>query len=216
MNTAEYDLPFKYCPELKEEYLIEIAQNMLKVVEDTTNTLSTQFDDNYTLETCIFGRMRQLFLALAKDASKPWVEVASPTMDYVPRICKIPFRVFKDDPTNPRKKKMFHRNDCENQQLSLLLEDEESSNASQISWRIFIQAPATIDNKGIELEDLEDDYRVVVMGYNAVTNAIVAKWQSDTTAKDTLHLVDNDLPTATTVTRQLIKPKQNDVASGNG
>jgi hypothetical protein len=216
MNTPEYDVPFKYCPDLKEEYLIELAQNILKVVEDTTNTLSTPFDDNYTLETCIFGRMRQLFLALDKDKSKPWVKVASHTMDYVPKICGIPFRVFKDDPTNPRKKKMFHRNDCENQQLSFFLEDQKSDDLRQISWRIFIQAPATIDNKGVELEDLDDDYRVVIMGYDAITNEPVAKWQSDTTARDTLHAIDDELPIATTVTRQAIKPKDKDVASGNG
>jgi hypothetical protein len=215
MNPQDYDSPFTYCPELKEEYLAELAQNMLKVVEDTINTLSTKFDDNYTLETCIFGRMRQLFISLDKDTSKPWIEIASPTMDYVPRICNIPVRVFKDDPVNPRKKKMFYRNDCEQHQLSLLLDDEESVDASKISWRLFIQAPATIDNKGEELEDLEDDYRVVLVGYDIITNAIMAMWQSETTAKDTLHLVDIELPEAKAVTRQSIMPKGRDTVNGN-
>jgi hypothetical protein len=207
MNPQEYESPFTYCPELKEEYLIELSQNMLKVVEDTINSLNTPLDDNYTLETCIFGRMRQLFILLDKDSSKPWVKIASPTMDYVPRICNIPVRVFKDDPIKPRKKKIFYRNDCEQHQLSLLFDDEETVVASQLSWRLFIQAPATIDDKGAELEDLEDDYRVVLVGYDIVTNAIRAMWQSQTTARDTLHLVSDDLPEAKSITRQPIVPK---------
>lgn len=215
MNPQDFESPFTYCPSLKEEYLVELAQNMLKVVEDTTNALDSEYDDNYTLETCIFGRMRQLFLALDNDASKPWIEVASPTMDYVPKICNIPVRVFKDDPMQPRKKKMFFRNDCEQHQLSLLLDDEESLDASKLSWRLFIQAPATNDTKGEELDDLEDDFRVVLVGYDIMTNAMTAMWQSETTAKHTLHMVDIDLPPAKTVTRQSIVPKGRDTVNGN-
>ena len=120
MNLDEFDSPFKYCPELKEEYLEEIAQLMLKVVDDTLSDISNPLDDNYTLETCIFGRIRQMFLSLDKDTSKPYIKVTSPTMDYVPRICNIPVRVFKDDPVTPKKRKVFYRNECEQHQLSLL------------------------------------------------------------------------------------------------
>lgn len=217
MNPIEYESPFTYCPELKEEYLAELAQNMLKVVEETINDLSTKLDDNYTLETCIFGRMRQLFMLLDRDTSKPWIKIASPTMDYVPRICNIPVRVFKDDPLKPRKKKIFYRNDCEQHQLSLLFDEEETVVASQLSWRLFIQAPATIGDKGDELEDLEDDYRVVLVGYDITTNAIKAMWQSQTIAKDTLHMVSDDLPEAKPITRQPIVPKgiEKEMASGD-
>jgi len=215
MNPQTFESPFKYCSELKEEYLIELAQNMLKVVEDTNNALISEYDDNYTLETCIFGRMRQLFLSLDKDTSKPWITVVSPTMDYVPKICNIPVRVFKDDPMSPRKKKMFFRNDCEQHQLSLMLDEQENNDVSQLSWRLFIQEPATIDSKGDELDDLEDDFRVVLVGYDMITNAIIAMWQSETAAKDTLHLVDIELPEAKAVTRQSIMPRGRDTVNGN-
>ncbi len=218
MNPTDYDTPFQYCPELKEEYLIELAQNILKVVERTANDLNSKQDDNYTRETCIFGRVRQLFIQLDMDKSKPWVIVPSKSMDYVARVCGVPIRVFKDDPASPRKKKVFFRNEFEQHQLSLFAEEEANNGGSSITWRLFIQAPATVSNKGDELEDLEDDYRVVFVGYNSYSNEIKAMWQSTTEARDTLHLINDELPEAKPVRKQPLKPKdigKDSTASGN-
>jgi hypothetical protein len=96
--------------------------------------------------------------------------------------------------------------------LSLLLEDEENADASELSWRLFIQDPVS---KSEELDELEDDYRVVLVGYDIMTNAIIALWQSETTAKDTLHLVDDELPEARAIIRQSIMPKGRETVNGN-
>jgi len=138
----------------------------------TLETHTTPFDDKYTFETSLFERMRQLFFQLHYDTEKPWVKLSSLSMDYVAIICNIPIRIFKDDPVNPKKMKVFFQNDCEQKQLSLLFEDNELDEMmGRLAWRLLIQAPAT---EGDELEDLEDDYHVVLVGYNSETKSIVS------------------------------------------
>lgn len=174
----------------------------------TLNSHNTPYDDNYTVETSIFGRTRQLFLELSRNQKWPWLSVASKGMDYVPKLCGLPVRVFKDDPISPRKQKIFFKNDCEQHQLSLLFEDKETVHAGQLTWRLFIQAPATAEFKGDELEDIEDDYRVVLVGYNLVTKEIQSMWQSKAVANTTLYPVDTELPTAKPITRKAAIPKE--------
>lgn len=218
MQIANYESPFELCPDLKEEYLEELSKEILHVVELTMLSHNTAYDDNYTVETSIYGRTRQLFLQLGMDASRPWIKVKSKTMDYVASICNIPVRVFKDDPISPRKKKIFFKNDCEQNQLSLLFEEQDSELASQLIWRLFIQAPATFVEEGGELEDLEDDFRIVLVGYNSMSGEIRAMWQSKSTANMIPVAINDELPAAKVVERRAVKPKgvDSDLASGDG
>lgn len=217
-DTKMFDSPLMYFPELKEHYLEALSREMLKVVEMTLSSHNTPYDDNYTVETSIFGRTRQLFLELSRNQKWQWLSVASKGMDYVPKLCGLPVRVFKDDPISPRKQKIFFKNDCEQHQLSLLFENEETIHAGQLTWRLFIQDPATVDFKGDELEDIEDDYRVVLVGYNLVTKEIQSMWQSKAVANITLHSVDTELPVAKPITRKTAIPKEDvkEVAKVNG
>ena len=81
---------------------------------------------------------------------------------------------------------------------------------------MFIQSPATIDDKGEELEDLEDDYRIVLVGYNTTTNAKIAVWQSKASVRESIHGVSDELPSAQQVTKRDIVPKDNDINTANG
>ncbi|NOX67424.1 MAG: hypothetical protein GXO85_16890 [Chlorobi bacterium] len=190
MTTCEYESPFTLCPSLKEAHLEDLAKEILAVVELTLNTHSTEFDDKYTLETSIFGRIRQLFIQLGNDSSKPWLKLPSQTMDYVPTICDIPVRIFKDDPFNPKKMKVFFQNSCEQHQLSLF-EDIDTDFAGSLAWRLLIQEPAT---EGDELEDIEDDYHVVLVGYNPATKTVSSIWRSESVAKTPVVGDFEDLP----------------------
>jgi len=214
MSSAELESPFELCPELDEAFLDELSFMILKVVEMTMQNLNSNFDDNYTRETCIYGRVRQLFLQLARDASKPWLTVKSKTMDYVPSICNIPVRVFRDDPLNPKKKKVFFKNDCEQSQLALLLDDFDTQLASQITWRLFIQAPESNLENG-ELEDLEDDFRVVLVGFSAMTGEIRSMWQSKSASRAVPYAIDAELPEANILERKPVKSKEVDTGLAN-
>ena len=200
--STEYESPFEICPVLQEENLEELAQEMLKVVEQTLISNRTELDDNYTFETSLFGRTRQLFLRLHRDKSKPWLCLASESMDYVPTINTVPVRVFKDDPNSPKKVKIFYRNDCEHKQLSLLFEEDAFEVAESLAWRLLIEAPATVDNFGHELEDIEDDYHVVLVGYHPRSKTIVSMWRSASVVSMPVRPVDDILPAEKQVERK--------------
>lgn len=204
MNIEQYESPFVLCPELKEEHLEQLSKRMLEIVEMTLQSNSSEYDDNYTFETSIFGRTRQLFFKLAADKSIPWLTVASKTMDYVPKICSIPVRVFKDDPANPKKGKIFFKNECEQSQLTLF--DDLENNSIDLTWRLFIQAPATVEDAANELEDLEDDYRVVLVGYDSITKQIRSVWQSNSTARHVPYSVEDELPAPAEVEKVEVNP----------
>lgn len=201
--TIEYESPFVICSALKEEYLELLAKDMLKVVEKTLASNTGEYDDSYTFETCLFGRMRQLFLRLHSDKGRPEIRLASQSMDYVPRISNIPVRVFKDDPHSPKKMKIFYQNGCEQQQLSLLFEEDEFDSAGSLAWRLLIEAPATVHNAGNELEDIEDDYHVVLVGYHPISKTIVSMWRSTSVVNTPIHSVDDILPEEKRVERRL-------------
>ena len=209
MTPTEYDSPFTLCPNLKESYLEELAKEMLSIVELTLETNNTTFDDKYTFETSLFGRTRQLFIQLGSDPKKPWINLPSQTMDYVASICNIPVRIFKDDPHNPKKIKVFFQNSCEQNQL-LLFENDELEMAGSLVWRLLIQAPATEDKKGDELEDLEDDYRVVLVGYKPASKSIVSMWKSEATAKIPVIGGFEELPEEKQIERNPIRKKTSD------
>ncbi|EGR2722892.1 hypothetical protein HJ201_24190 [Vibrio parahaemolyticus] len=204
MNIEQFESPFVLCPELQEEHLEFVSKRMLQIVEMTLQSNSSEYDDNYTFETSIFGRTRQLFFKLAEDKSIPWLTIASKTMDYVPKICTIPVRVFKDDPSNPKKGKVFFKNDCEQSQLTLF--DDLEGNSIDLTWRLFIQAPATVEDTGNELEDLEDDYRVVLVGYDSITKQMKSVWQSNSTARHVPYPVEDALPAPAEVKKVEIEP----------
>lgn len=200
--STEYESPFAICPGLQEGNLEALAQEMLKVVEQTLKSNTSELDDNYTFETTLFGRMRQLFLRLHRDKSKPWLCLASESMDYVPIINNVPVRVFKDDPNCPKKVKLFYRNECEQEQLSLLFEEDTFEVAGSLAWRLLIEAPATADNIGHELEDIEDDYHVVLVGYHPHNKTIVSMWRSASVVSMPVRPVDEVLPAEKKVERK--------------
>lgn len=209
----DYISPFELCPELDESYLEDLSAKMLSIVEATLETNTLEYDDNYTFETSLFGRMRQLFIQLDKDANRPWIRLSSQSMDYVARICNLPVRVFKDDPYSPKKIKVFFQNVCEQSQLSLLEEDNIEL-ASSLAWRLLIEAPAA--SKIEDLEDLEDDYHVVLVGFHPTTKSIVSMWRSTTITNIPTKLVNDDLPQTKEIERKpvvlkLVDSKKNDI-----
>jgi hypothetical protein len=108
MQTHPY--PWFFYPELSEERLTVIAEELLNVMDMTYSQLSSSLDDNYTRGTCTFGRQRQMLIALCLSGKYPWLQLTHPGMDVTFNIENIPVRFFADDPDNPKKPGFFRRN----------------------------------------------------------------------------------------------------------
>ncbi len=72
-DMAEYKAPWEFYPELTEERLSIIAEELLRVLAHTSEQLSTPLDDNYTKGTCTFGRQRQLLIKLCMSDKYDWL-----------------------------------------------------------------------------------------------------------------------------------------------
>ncbi|MDU6390505.1 MULTISPECIES: hypothetical protein [unclassified Pantoea] len=111
MQTHPY--PWLFYPELSEERLSLIAEELLKVLDMTWQQLSSPLDDNYTRGTCTFGRQRQMLIALCLSGKHNWLQLTHPGMDVTFNIENIPVRFFADDPDNPKKPGFFRRNEVD-------------------------------------------------------------------------------------------------------
>lgn len=193
--STEFKSPFEVCSAFNEEQLNIIAREILDIAEQTRLSNTGEYDDRYTFETTLHGRLRQLFIKLSHDAGKPWLTLASTGMDYVPKLNNIPLRVFRDEPRSPRKRiKIFNQNEIEKGQLVLLLEDydEYEQSNQDLYWRLMVVAP-TIIGIGDEIVDLEDDFKVALAGYHPINNSLVSLWYSDDRVHNKLQSVGDSL-----------------------
>lgn len=63
--------PWEFFEALSEERLRVIGMHLLEVRHNTTRELSTDLDDNYVRETAIFGRSRNMLIAMALNSQFP-------------------------------------------------------------------------------------------------------------------------------------------------
>ncbi|EPO2503637.1 hypothetical protein ACT8N9_004827, partial [Escherichia coli] len=59
-----HPFPWEFFPELTEERLTIIAEELLRIQDITHELLSSPYDDNYTRGGCTFGRQRQALLQM--------------------------------------------------------------------------------------------------------------------------------------------------------
>ena len=171
----KYEHPSYYAPALKQEYLIDICREILKVVKDALVTASTELDDSWTRGTLIYGRVKGLVRELSRNKNRPWFRLINTSMDFTFAIEGTPIQFVKDNPFNPSK---FHRlkpNDIE--QLSLLDTDSEMA-----IWRIFVD-----QNYDEDFFDL----KIYLFGYDA-QQQIKCIWQPDTITH--IPMLNTDVP----------------------
>lgn len=191
---SEFKSPFEVCPEFEEEHLNILAAEMIKVADETQMSNTGRFDDKYTFETCLFGRLRQLYKQLNLDGGKPWIKLASHGMDYVPVLNSVPLRVFRDDSRSPKKTKIFNRNEIEKSQFVLPLEEHDELNyGGPLVWRLVVEAHPSIANLDYGLEDIENEFRVALAGYHPINNSLVSLWRSDADLSSKILSVDDAL-----------------------
>ncbi len=99
--------PWTFHSELTERRLSMIASRLLDVRHATLREMNDEFDDNYTRETTVFGRQRNMLIDLA--LSEPGFSISHAGMDVTITIGSVPFRFFTDDPDSPQKGGFFRR-----------------------------------------------------------------------------------------------------------
>ncbi len=166
--------PATFYPELTDDRLRVLAVELLNLRFLTIRSMNSEFDDNYTREGTVFGRSKNMLVALALSGEHDWLTLAHAGMDVTVNIGRIPVRYFRDDPNAPGKPGFFKRNatDC-------LFEDDE---AAPVMWRFVVERAMTDD----------DEDQVHFVGYNLYQEK-VSLWTYRPSAP-MLHSVDSGVP----------------------
>jgi hypothetical protein len=166
--------PATFYPELSDDRLRIIAVKLLDLRHSTIRELNSEFDDNYTRETSVFGRSKNMLIALAQSGQYKWMSLKNAGMDVTFNIGRVPCRFFRDDPNNPEKAGFFKRNAVDD-----LFEMDDQH---PVMWRFVVEKALTED----------DEDRGYFVGYN-VFQEKVSEWMYRASAP-MLHSVDHEVP----------------------
>ncbi|WOB05891.1 hypothetical protein [Piscinibacter gummiphilus] len=180
-----------YYAELSDEALRVVAVALLDMRYATLSEMHSPYDDNYTRESTVFGRSRNMLIELATSRKYSWMTLAHAGLDVTFNIGRVPCRFFRDDPEDPEKAGFFRRNLSD----SLFAEDE----AAPVMWRFVVEKAMTAD----------DEDRVHFVGYN-VFQEKVAQWMYRPSTP-TLHSVDREVPPAVILQPALVKLRDESV-----
>ncbi len=132
MNNNSSKHPSDYSTDLKQEYLEELCNELLNVVEQALITAGSDLDTAWTRGTLAYGRVHGYFQKLQRDQSKPWLTLANKTLDFTFKIVGTPIQFVTDDPFEPKKAHRLKANLLE--QMNLELEPEQEV----VAWRLFV------------------------------------------------------------------------------
>lgn len=168
--------PITFYPELSDDRLRVIAVKLLDIRYSTFREMNSPFDDNYTRETAVFGRSKNMLIELALSSQYGWMSLKHAAMDVTFNIGQVPCRFFRDDPNSPEKAGFFKRNAVDD----LFAIDEQHP----VMWRFVVEKALAED----------DEDRVFFIGYN-IYQEKVSEWMYRGSTP-TLHTVDQEVPVA--------------------
>lgn len=189
MNSTH---PAVFYPELSDYSLRVIADKLLDIRYSTFQEMNSPFDDNYTRESAVFGRSRNMLINMALSGKYDWMSLKHAAMDVTFNIGQVPCRFFRDDPNNPEKSGFFKRNAVDD----LFAMDEQHP----VMWRFVVEKALSE----------EDEDRVFFIGYNVYQDK-VSEWVYRATAP-TLHAVDKDVPAAAVIPPAFVDVREVDSA----
>jgi hypothetical protein len=146
--------PSEYYSDLTEERLRLIAERLLDVRYETLQDMQSPYDDNYTRESAVYGRQRQMLIQIILSGEFEWLSLSHAGMDVTFKIGSVPCRFFTDDPSCPGKSGFFRRNFTDN-----LFEVEDQH---PIIWRFVIEKAFS--------DESEDS--MYLLGFNALHEKI--------------------------------------------
>ncbi|HHH3032427.1 TPA: hypothetical protein ACPZXY_004150 [Serratia marcescens] len=182
-----YRLPWEFTPQLSEERLTIVAKELLKVLDQTFELLSTSLDDNYTRGTCTFGRQKNRVIELCMEGAYSWLKLTNPGMDVTFEIEGVPIRFFADDPVNPKKPGFFRRN-----QVDQLFAPVDTI---PTVWRFVVEKP--------EFEG--EGARIHFVGFNQLEE-VLSLWTYGDERTTVLHSTDDTPPKPVSIELDDISP----------
>lgn len=151
--------PWELKSSLTEDRLNFLGKQFWEVYYGVDSLLNTADDCNYGRGALFFGRSRQRLINLGLKDEIDWLKLTNPGMDVTLEIDNsIPFRFFRDDHDNPKKKGFWRRNDSD----QLFAPNDQEP----VIFRFIVQRPLNDD------EELE----IYFIGYNALEEA-VCEWR---------------------------------------
>lgn len=165
--------PWEFKSALTEDRLNFLGKQFWDVYYGVDSLLNTADDCNYGRGALFFGRSKQRLINLALKSEIAWLKLTNPGMDVTLEIDGIPFRFFRDDHENPKKKGFWRRNDSD----QLFAPNDKEP----VIFRFIVQRPLNED------EELE----IYFIGYNALEEA-VCEWRYGQVP--VLRGVDQELP----------------------
>lgn len=184
--------PAAFYPELSEDRLRVIAVKLLDMRYSTFREMNSPFDDNYTRETAVFGRSKNMLIDMALNGQHDWMSLKHAAMDVTFNVGHVPCRFFRDDPNRPEKTGFFKRNVVDD----LFAMDEQHP----VMWRFVVEKALTED----------DEDRVFFVGYN-VYQEKVSEWMYQASTPS-LHAVDKDVPVAAEIPPAFVDVREDDSA----
>ena len=189
MDTRQ---PIAFYAELSDEHLRIIAVQLLDVRHSTLREMNSPYDDNYTRETAVFGRQKNMLIGLAMSGTYDWMSLKHAGMDVTFNIGKVPCRFFTDDPKNPEKAGFFKRNAVDD----LFSTDDQQP----VMWRFVVEKALTDD----------DEDRVYFIGYN-VFQERVSTWMYRA-SMPMLHVADKAVPSTVEIGPADVDVREDEVA----
>ncbi len=168
--------PSTFFKELSDDRLREVSVKLLDLRYATCREMNSPHDDNYTRETAVFGRSRNMLIEMALSEQYDWMTLAHGAMDITFNIERVPCRFFRDDHNSPEKAGFFKRNAWDD----LFANDDQQP----VMWRFVVEKA---------LSEVDED-RVFFLGYNVYQEKI-SEWMYQASAP-TLHAVDKHVPIA--------------------
>jgi hypothetical protein len=87
--------PALFYPELTDDRLTLVATALLDIRYLTIREMNSPHDDNYTRETAVFGRSKNMLISLAQGGQHDWLSLRHAGMDITTIVQKS--RVFTDE-----------------------------------------------------------------------------------------------------------------------
>lgn len=184
--------PAEFYSELSDDRLRLIAISLLDMRYSTSREMNSQFDDNYTRETAVFGRSRNMLMNMALSGQHEWLTLKHAAMDVTFNIGRVPCRFFRDDPSRPEKAGFFKRNAVDD---LFALEEQDP-----VMWRFVVEKAF--------IEDGED--RVFFIGYN-VYQEKVSEWMYQTSLTP-LHIMDKHVPASVEIPPAFVDVREDESA----
>ena len=185
--------PAVFYPELSDDRLCVIAVKLLDMRYSTFQEMNSPFDDNYTRETAVFGRSRNMLISMALGSQYDWISLKHAGMDITFNIGQVPCRFFRDDHNGPEKAGFFKRNAVDD----LFATDDQHP----VMWRFVVERALTED----------DEDRVFFIGYNVYQEKI-SEWMYRASTP-TLHAVDKEVPAAVEIPQAFVDVHTDDSAN---